>query len=67
MPGFSGFNLYRRIARTHPHIPTIFITAHAHDYSAADILAAGTVTLMEKPFDGEALLEKVMKTVGLSL
>jgi FixJ family two-component response regulator len=67
MPGLSGFDLYRRIARTHPHIPTIFITAHAQDYSAADILAADTVTLMEKPFDGEVLLEKVMRTVGLSL
>jgi len=66
MPGISGIELYRRIARTHPHIPTVFITAHVFDYSSTDILAAETVTLLEKPFDGEALLEKVEKAVSRS-
>ena len=66
MPRMSGYDLYRLVAKTHPHIPTVFITAHADDYKAADVLASGTVTLMEKPFDGEQLLEWVKRAVRRS-
>ncbi len=63
MPDMSGYDLYRQITQTHPHIPTVFITARPDESKAADILASETVTLMEKPFDGEELLDWVEKAV----
>jgi FixJ family two-component response regulator len=60
MPGMSGYDLYRQIAKTHPHIPTVFITAYPEDSRAADIMRSEAVTLMEKPFEGEELVNWVL-------
>ena len=63
MPGMSGYDLYRRVVRTHPQIPTVFITAYAESSRAADIMPSEAITLLEKPFDGEELLEWVENAI----
>jgi FixJ family two-component response regulator len=56
MPGLSGPELQRRLAGENRRIPIIFITAHADARIQAELMRAGVVDLLPKPFSEEALL-----------
>ncbi|HEV7993976.1 MAG TPA: response regulator [Gemmatimonadaceae bacterium] len=59
MPGMTGPELQRELARQRRPIPIVFITANADDSIRPQVLAAGAVGLLFKPFTESALLEAV--------
>jgi FixJ family two-component response regulator len=59
MPGMSGLELQAQLIADHYRIPTIFITAHGDEKMRLQAMRAGAVEFLAKPFDEEALLERV--------
>ncbi|MGA8656004.1 MAG: response regulator [Chthoniobacterales bacterium] len=56
MPGLSGPELQRRLAAENRQIPIIFITAHGNGRVQAELMRAGAIDFLPKPFSEEALL-----------
>jgi FixJ family two-component response regulator len=56
MPGMSGPDLQRELARRRREIPIIFITAHADETVRRRLLEGGAVECLFKPFGEAALL-----------
>jgi len=64
MPGMSGFDLKRWLLAHDAGVPVIMITADAEPELEAKAAAAGAVCLLRKPFQAEAVtdrLERVLK------
>ena len=59
MPGMSGLELQAKLNADRCRIPTIFITAHGDEKMRMQALRAGAVEFLAKPFDDEALLERI--------
>jgi FixJ family two-component response regulator len=59
MPGMSGPALQQELTRRQRRIPIVFITANADDSLRPQLLAAGAVDCLLKPFSESALLEAV--------
>lgn len=59
MPGCSGLDLFEEISGPGSTLPVLFITAHADVPMAVRALKSGAVEFLEKPFNGQVLLEKV--------
>jgi FixJ family two-component response regulator len=57
MPGMSGVELQRELARRGKHIPIVFITAHAEPSLRQLVLQQGTSACLFKPFSDTVLLE----------
>jgi FixJ family two-component response regulator len=65
MPGISGLDLKRFLADRGSRVPVIMITALAEPDLEARVAAAGVVFLLRKPFEADALidcLERTLKT-----
>ena len=60
MPGMSGLELQARLKAEGSRIPIIFITAHADVKTKSRAMTAGAIEFLSKPFDDEALLDKVL-------
>ena len=56
MPGMSGPDLQRELARRRRAIPIVFITAHQDETVRPRLLAEGAVECLFKPFSETALL-----------
>jgi FixJ family two-component response regulator len=63
MPGMSGPELQRELARRNQTIPIVFITANEDSSECARILEAGAVSCLIKPFSETALLRAVTKAI----
>src|SRR5437588_6264183 len=59
MPGMSGLELQAKLNAEGCRIPIVFITAHGDAKMRLQALRAGAVEFLAKPFDDEALLERV--------
>jgi len=59
MPGMSGPELQRELARLRHDIPIVFITAHRDETTRPRVLAEGAVECLFKPFSETALLGAV--------
>ena len=59
MPGMSGATLQQELARQQLRIPIVFITANADEKIRAQLLVAGAVDCLLKPFTESALLSAV--------
>jgi FixJ family two-component response regulator len=59
MPGMSGLELQARLNEDDYKIPIIFITAHGEEKVRMQALRAGAVEFLTKPFDDEAMLERI--------
>jgi FixJ family two-component response regulator len=57
MPGMTGPDLQRELARRRQEIPTVFITAHADETVRPRMLQQGAVECLFKPFSEAALLD----------
>jgi FixJ family two-component response regulator len=57
MPGMSGPDLQRELARRRQEIPIVFITAHADESVRPRLVERGAVACLLKPFSGTALLD----------
>ncbi len=59
MPGIDGLALQRVLVERGARLPVIFITGAADVASALAAMRLGAVDFLEKPFDSEALLERI--------
>jgi FixJ family two-component response regulator len=59
MPGMSGLELQAKLKAEGCQIPTIFITAHGDEKLRLQVMRAGAVEFLTKPFDDGILLERV--------
>lgn len=59
LPGMSGFDLFRTLARSGKPAPTIFITAHDEQNMRAEAERLGAASYLTKPFSGKALLSAI--------
>lgn len=59
MPGQSGLDLQHVLEASGRRIPIVFITGHADLALVQQARAAGAVTLLAKPFDGQELLDAI--------
>lgn len=57
MPGMSGVELQHALAKKSHKLPIIFITAFPADHIRKQILSAGAVCLLTKPYDSTALVK----------
>ena len=59
MPGLTGLEVQQALNRRGTPLPIIFITGHGDVPMAVDALKNGAFHFLEKPFQGERLLELV--------
>ena len=59
MPGVSGFELQRRLAKDNCRIPIIFMTAYDSEAERARAIEAGAVAFLPKPFREQALFNAI--------
>ena len=57
MPGLSGVELYQRLRADGFAVPTIVVTGHPDETTRTQVLAAGAVAFLSKPFGKQALLD----------
>ena len=63
MPGLSGLDLQRELAVRSIRLPVIMMSAFAEVPMAVRALREGAVDFLEKPFDGQMLVERVRAAV----
>ena len=63
MPGTSGLDLYEELVARGEGMPVIFITAFADVPMAIRAMRSGAVEFVEKPFNRQALLERVQRAI----
>ena len=63
LPGLSGLELQRRLARAQPQIPIIFISAYGDISMAVHAMKAGAVEFLPKPFRDEELLDAIRQAL----
>jgi FixJ family two-component response regulator len=59
LPGMSGLDFHRELARVKNEIPTIFITAHGDIPMTVRAMKAGAVEFLTKPFRDQDLLDAI--------
>ena len=63
MPGTSGLDLYEALVARGEGMPVIFITAFADVPMAIRAMKSGAIEFVEKPFNRQALLDRVQRAV----
>lgn len=63
MPGPSGFDLQDALAERQIRLPLIMMTAYAEVPMAVRALRNGAFDFVQKPFDGQVLLDRVRQAV----
>ena len=63
MPGLSGLDLQRKLARAEQQIPIIFISAHGDIPMAVRAMKAGAIEFLPKPFRDEDLLDAIRQAL----
>lgn len=63
MPGTGGMDLFEEMNARGLAIPVLFITAYADVPMAVRALKSGACEFIEKPFNGQTLLEKVQRAL----
>jgi len=59
LPGMSGIELQKKLAKSGNKIPVIFITAQEDEQLRAKSMNAGAHGFLKKPFDDQALLDAI--------
>jgi FixJ family two-component response regulator len=63
LPGLSGLDLQRELAKVDPPIQVVFITGHGDIPMAVQALKAGAVDFITKPFRDQQLLDAVQQAI----
>lgn len=64
MPGMSGIELFDRLRSLHCCLPVIFLTGHGDVPMAVQALKDGAFDFIEKPYDDNALVDKVLAALA---
>jgi len=64
MPEISGFDLQRELATRQVTLPIIMMTAYAEVPMAVRAMRAGAIDFIQKPFDGQVLIERVQEAIA---
>lgn len=59
LPGMTGLELQHRLTELEIRLPIVFISGHGDIPMAVHAVNAGALDFLEKPFDDEALLDRV--------
>ncbi|HSD61003.1 MAG TPA: response regulator [Burkholderiales bacterium] len=65
MPGMSGLELQRELARRGIALPLLMITGHADVPTAVQAMKSGALDFLQKPFSDQALLDRVHAALRL--
>ena len=65
LPGLSGLDVQRELAKSGGQIPIIFLTGHGDIPMTVRAVKAGAVDFLTKPFDDEDLLKAVRQCLPL--
>ena len=65
LPGMSGFELQRELAKRGCPPPIVFITGNAGLDVAAEAMDLGAVAFLEKPFQAQELLDSVRQAIAM--
>jgi FixJ family two-component response regulator len=57
MPGLNGVELYQRLRADGFAVPTIVVTGQPDETMRREVLAAGAIAFLSKPFGKQALLD----------
>jgi diguanylate cyclase (GGDEF)-like protein len=63
MPKMDGMELLRFTRDNYPKIGVIVVTGLSEEYSYVDVIKAGAIDYMTKPFEGDELLAKLHRVV----
>lgn len=64
MPGMDGMTLLRQIARSHPEVPVVVLSAHGTVSLAVDAMKAGAADFLTKPFDRDEVVFVLKKALA---
>jgi FixJ family two-component response regulator len=65
LPGMSGLDLQREMARTKAPRPIVFITGHGDIPMAVQAIKGGAVEFLTKPFREQDLLDAIRRAIDL--
>ncbi len=65
MAGMTGLELQKELNERKIEIPVIVLTGYGDVPTAVRALKNGAVEFLEKPFDGEVLLEQIRRALGI--
>lgn len=63
MPGMSGLDLQKELARAGIEIPIIFITGHGDIPMSVEAMKAGAIEFLTKPFREQALIDAIRQAI----
>lgn len=63
LPGLSGLDLQRELARTSSPLPIIFISGHADIPMTVQAMKAGAIEFLPKPFRDQQLLDAISQAI----
>lgn len=67
LPGVSGMELQKELARGASRIPIIFVTGHDSISLSARAIEAGAHEFFTKPYEPDALLDSIQSAIALSV
>lgn len=67
MPGMSGIELFDRLRSLECRLPIIFLTGHGDVAMAVQALKDGAFDFVEKPYNDNALVDKVLAAIDHDL
>src|SRR5439155_2588615 len=59
--GLNGYDFLARVRKEHPELPVLMITAYATPKLAVEVIKAGAIDYLSKPFEPEELLHAVAR------
>lgn len=65
MPGLSGLDLQRELAKGRRPLPIVFITGHGDIPMTVEAMKAGAVGFLSKPFRNQDLIDAVKEGIAL--
>lgn len=65
LPGMSGLALQRTLRERGVRLPIVFISGHGDIPMAVEAVNAGALDFLEKPFDDDALIERIDRALTL--
>jgi FixJ family two-component response regulator len=63
LPGLSGLDLQKRMAKVGLEIPIVFLTGHGSIPASVQAMKAGAVEFLTKPLDEEKLLQAIQEAI----